>query len=167
MSPVKNLSGTARGHLNDLALLNEKTTSEMARGISEAYLDREGAIALAAKLGVEAPKIKRKYYRYFTRTTVHSISIDAYTEEEADAEARRLHDISVAHTDIQYGTRSHFNRDNGRLRGVMSEITNVRPQAGDLPNLHRWELERIQAEAEGRASQNYESQIRWDSVIPR
>lgn len=167
MSPVKNLSGTARGHLNDLVLLNQKTTLEMARGIAESYLDREGAVALAEKLGVEPPKVKRKFYRYFTRTTVHSVAIDAYTEEEADAEAARIHDINVAHADIHYGSRSSFDQDNSRLRSVMSNISATRPQAGDLPNLHRWDLERIQALAAGGTRQNYEGQVNWNTVVPR
>lgn len=167
MSPVKSLSGGARGHLNDLTLLNQKTTSEMMRGIQESYLDREGAIALAEKLGVEPPKIKKRFYRYYTVTEVKSIAIEAYSEEEADAEAQRMHDINVAHSDIHYGNRSRFTSDNGSIRRVFSNVTATRPAAVDMANLHRWDLERAEAEANDRSTRSYMHELDWNTVVGR
>lgn len=161
----KRLSGGARGLLKDLTLLNEKTTLEMARGIAESYLDREGAIALAETLGVEPPRVKRRFYRYFVVAQVHSMAIEAYSEEEADREAQRLHDINVAHGDIHYGTRSRFNTDHGSIRRAHSNVTSTRPRAEDLPNLHRWDVERVEAEAGLRQARSHTNDINWNTVV--
>lgn len=163
----KRLSGGARGLLNDLILLNDKTRQEMERGVTESYLDRNGAFALAEELGIEPPRIKKRFYRYFTQTTVFSVPIDAYTEEEADAEAARMQEINVSQGDIHFGNRSRFDRDDGRITRVHSLMSAQRPKVADMPNVHPWELERIQAEGEGRPNPLRSRDINWNSVIPR
>lgn len=164
-NPDKRLSGGARGLLNDLALLNEKTSQEMARGIAESYLDPEGAKALALELGVEPPKTKQRFYRYFTQTQVYSIAIDAYDEEQADAEAARMANVNVSQRDIHYGNRSRFNQSSGAISRVFSQMTRERPTVGAVPNIHPWEVERAEAEAAGRRWRDYGSQISWNTVI--
>lgn len=166
-SSNKQLSGGARGLLKDLVLLNEKTTAEMSRGVSEAYLDREGAIALAEKLGVEPPRVKRRFYRYFTRTHVYSFGIDAYTPEEATREAQRMQEINAGHGDMHYGDRSSFDREHGRLRAVFSTVTDVRPRSADVPNIHPWELERAAAEEAGTGQPMFRGRMNWESTVPR
>lgn len=171
MSPTatttKKLSGGAKGHLKDLILLDEKTTLEMARGIAESYLDRDGAIALAEKLGVEPPRVKRRFYRYFTRTTAYSIGIDAYTEEEADAEAQRMQDLNAAQDDIHYGNYSSFQEERSRLRHAFSDITSVRPRVQDLHNPHPFEVQRAEAVDKELPRPGFSDRIKWDSLIGR
>lgn len=166
-TPSKRLSGGAKGLLNDLLLLNEKTSAEMARGVSESYLDRDGAFALAKTLGVEPPKIKRTFHHYFVTYQVNSIPVDAYTEEEALAEARRLHDINVAHGDVHYGTRSRFNVDNGTVRVVRSNVTAVRPRAQDMPDLHHWDVERAEASDNGTSARSHVGEVNWNTIVAR
>lgn len=170
MSPTettsKRLSGGARGLLNDLVLLNDKTRQEMERGVGESYLDREGAFALAQELGIEPPRIKKRFYRYFTQTEVLSVAIEAYTDAEADAEAERMQRINVVHSDIHFGARSRFNRDEGRTRRVLSQMSAVRPNVSDVPNLHPWELDRLQADMDGRADPVRNYTVNWNTIVP-
>ncbi len=167
MSPTetasKRLSGGARGYLNDLTLLNEKTTQEMARGIAESYLDRDGAIALAAELGVEPPRVKQRFYRYFTETRVYSIPIDAYTSEQADEEAARMQEINVAQSDLHFGNRSRFDADGGRIQRVLSATVDRRPNVVDVSNAHPWEVERSEAVARGETTPRHV--LNWNSII--
>jgi hypothetical protein len=162
---TKPLSGGARGLLKDLDLLNAKTTSEMMRGIRESYLDTEGAIALADKLGVDRPRVKRRFYRYFTSTRVMSIAVDAYDAEQADAEAARLHEINVAHGDIHYGSRSRFNTDSSAIRVVHSAITSERPQAADVPNPHPWDVERDRADQSGGLPPRHVDNLNYNTLV--
>lgn len=163
----KRLSGGARGLLNDLKLLNEKTTQEMQRGIRESYLDIEGAIALAEELHVEPPRVKRRFHRYFVQHVAYSIAVDAYTEEEADAEAQRLHDINSAYGDLQHASRSRFVNTEGP-RAIVSPLTSERPTGEALTSLHRWCEERLRFAAEGRARSvpDHRGEISWTSLVP-
>lgn len=165
--PVKKLSGGAKGHLKDLLLLNEKTTAEMARGVAEGYLDRDGAIKLAEKLEVEPPRVKKRFYRYFTMVSAYSIPVEAYTEEEATAEAQRMHNINVAQADVHYGDRSRFTRERGRYYRAFSQLSETRPTQADLPAAHPWEIERHDAEVNGLPTPDHSGDISWDSLIPR
>lgn len=163
----KRLSGGARGLLNDLVLLNDKTTQEMARGIAESYLDRDGAIALAEQLGIEPPRIKKRFYRYFTQTEMYSVAIEAYTAEEADIEAKRMQDVNAAHGDIHYGSRSRFNTDGGSIRLVHSTMFSERPKVEDVPNIHPFYIERAEAEVAGQARPTFNHRINWNTTVPR
>lgn len=163
----KVLAGAAKNYLDDLLTLDDKTRAEMVRGIREGYLDADGAIDLSGKLGIEPPRVKKKFYFYFTQTTVHSLTIDAYDEEQAKAEAERFHRINVSHNDIHYGAGSRFNQQHGRIRRVFSEVTQERPTVEALPAaVHEWDLERSQAERDGRSvSDWHRSDINFDTLI--
>lgn len=167
-TPTKTLSGGAKNYLDDLLLLNGKVTAEMVRGIGTGYLDANGAVALATKLGVEPPRVKRDFTLFFTVTEVHSFKVSAYDEEQARAEGDRLMEHNVAYGSIQYGARSRFNRRDSVIRRRFSKILWDRPQAGDQPEMHPWEVRRIEADAEGRdISTTLTRELRSSSVIPR
>lgn len=163
------LAGGAKNYLDDLQALNSKTTSEMLRGIEEGYLDAEGAIALAEKLAVEPPRVKRRFYFYFTYTQAQSMSINAYNAEEAFAEAQRLHQINISAGDVHYGSASRFNAEHSRIRRVFSEVVDTRPVVETLPvALHPWELERSEAEREGRSVRDWHQRdLDYNTVVGR
>lgn len=162
------LAGGAKNHLDDLKLLNEKTTAEMFRGVQEGYLDADGATALAEKLGVEPPRVKKRFYFYFTQTVAQSIQVNAFDAEQARAEAERLHAINVSHSDIHYGSQSRFDSENSRIRRVFSELSAERPTVPTLPlPLHPWEIERHEAQQAGRSVSEWHRQdLSYTSVIP-
>ena len=162
----RRLSGGARGLLNDLVELNRKTSMEMARGVAESYLDRDGAIALADKLGVEAPRIKRRFQRFFTSTSVMTINIDAYDDEEADREAARMVDINAAHGDVHFGNRGRFDSGSGP-RVVYSNPSATRPTVATVPDAHRWALEASEALLADRMVPSHMGDISWESVVGR
>lgn len=151
------LAGGAKNYLDDLKALNSKTTDEMLRGINEGYLDAEGAEALAEKLKVAAPRVKRRFHFYFTTTVAQSIPVNAYDAEEALAEAQRMHQFNVSYGDIHYGSGSRFNTEGSRIRRVFSEIQTERPTVENLPPLHSWELERSEAERNGQNVRDFRS----------
>lgn len=145
-NPDKKLASGAKNYLDDLLALNAKTTEEMLRGIRESYLDADGAVELAQKLGVEEPKVRRTFYVYYTATEAMSIQVSAYSQEQALAEAQRLHEFNVAYGETHYGSRSRFNDERNGPRRVYSGVSVERPTSQQytevVPNPHPWEQER-------------------------
>lgn len=156
MEPTVNrpLSGGAKNLLDDLLALNTKTSAEMLRGLSEGYLDADGAVELANKLGVEPPRVRRNFYVYFTVTEAMSMAVSAYDEDQAVREAQRLHEFNVANGETHYGSRSRFNNSDTGPRRVYTAMTMERPTTAAivevLPNPDPWELEREQMRTAGR-----------------
>lgn len=102
------LAGSTKQYLDDLLALDTKTTDQMQRGIREGYLDIEGAMELADKLGVARPRVKRDFRFYFERTSVYTITLSGYTEEEAMREANELHNQNVRRRDVYHGRQTRF-----------------------------------------------------------
>lgn len=165
---VRRLAGQAKNHLDDLLLLNEKTSEEMARGIRDRYLDPEGAIELANRLGIAPPRVKRDFTVFYTMTQVYSIRIKAFTEAEARQEGERLHQFNVANSDIHYGSQSRFGVESGTTRRYFSEILWDRPQPSVQQALHPWEVERGAAYAANRDNFRHQLQERlnYNTAIP-
>lgn len=148
------LSGGAKNLLDDLLTLNTKTSAEMVRGLQEGYLDADGAVELANRLGVEPPRVRRNFYVYFTVTEIQSMAVTAYDEEQAVREAQRLHEFNVANGETHYGSRSRFNNSDNGPRRVYSQATAQRPTTASvleaMPDPHPWEVEREQMRTAGR-----------------
>lgn len=142
VNPNKRLSGQAKQYLDDIAALNEKTTQEMMRGIRDGYLDRDGAVELAEKIGVEPPKVKRRFTRYFTRTEVYRLEVDAYDEGQASQEVERMHQFNVTYGDIHYGSRIRVGQDDSRMRAVISPTVTEYPTVESIGvQVHPWQTE--------------------------
>lgn len=125
------LAGSTKQYLDDLLALDKGVTDEMQRGIREGYLDVEGAIALAEKLGVEKPRVKRTFRMYFERTSVYTVTVEAYDEDEAEQEAARLLDQNVRRGDTYYGSQTRFRNvepGSGGPRHRFSVVSRQRPE---------------------------------------
>lgn len=126
----KALAGITKQYLDDLLELNSKTTAQMQRGISEGYLDRDGAIDLARKLRVEEPRVRRDYRFYFEVTEPYVITASGYSEEEALLEAQHHFAENDRYGEVHYGSRTRFRdvRPGGTgPRRRFSELATQRP----------------------------------------
>lgn len=141
------LAGGTKQYLDDLIALDVKTTAQMQRGIREGYLDTDGAMELADKLGVERPRVKREFRMYFERTSVYAITVSAYSEDEAEAEAAQQHADNVRRGDIYYGRQTRFrdvNPGGGGPRHRYSMISRQRPELDQPVAPHQRTAERAE-----------------------
>lgn len=79
----RRLAGGAKNLIDDIAELNRKVPEQMTRGLRDGYLDETGIDKLVAKLGVEAPRIKREFTIFYETRTVHSFKVSAFDRDEA------------------------------------------------------------------------------------
>lgn len=98
-----NPSSLVKQYRDDIEQLRMRATQALTEGVAHKYLDADGAISLADRMGLEKPRVKTEHRVYFTRIIDYSIGVMAFDDEDAVAQAAKMHARNIRSTNLDYG----------------------------------------------------------------